>query len=358
MRITKSILFIFFVLTSFVAWAQGGLQFLPAEWNFGSIRESDGRVSHIFTGTNRGTKPVVILDVVSTCGCTIPEFSRKPIAPGATVQIKVVYDPANRPGAFVKELGVFSSERSKVATLVIRGSVVPRRKSIEELYPIDAGGGVRLSETLCSFAYIYMGAITQGTIGYVNTSSRAVALKLRPEQTSGLLRVMAPATVAAGARGVINFAYLISPSDPHYGTVRDVLGVEVDGRSNGTVILTHGIAVDSVAAANQSAPKAVFSENMLKFGPVKHGGALQRLPFTIANEGMAPLIIRAVENEGRVATTLMPGQRIAAGEVLRAEVMLDPKRADFGTLVDHLVVVTNDASRPMRRIRITAVIEE
>ncbi|MFR6415865.1 MAG: DUF1573 domain-containing protein [Alistipes shahii] len=55
----------------------------PDTWDFGTIRESDGRVSHTFTGVNRGDKPLVILDVVTSCGCTVPEFSRQPDHPRA-----------------------------------------------------------------------------------------------------------------------------------------------------------------------------------------------------------------------------------------------------------------------------------
>ena len=59
-----------------------------------------------------------------------------------------------------------------------------------------------------------------------------------------------------------------------------------------------------------------------------------------------------------MATTLAPGTRIAPGDSLRAEVLLNPKDQEYGVLSEHLVVVTNDPIRPMRRIRVTAIIEE
>ena len=65
-----------------------------------------------------------------------------------------------------------------------------------------------------------------------------------------------------------------------------------------------------------------------------------------------------MEGTEHVATTLSPGQRIAAGGSLQVEVTLDPRRQDYGVMSDHLVVVTNDPMRPMRRIRVTAIIEE
>ena len=80
--------------------------------------------------------------------------------------------------------------------------------------------------------------------------------------------------------------------------------------------------------------------------------------FTLSNAGGAELIVRAVEGEGHVATTLAPGQKIAPGDSQRCEILLDPRTQDYGIVTEHLVVVTNDPVRPMRRIRVTAIIEE
>lgn len=89
------------------------LVFEPDSHDFGTIREVDGRVGCTFTGVNRGDRPVVLLDVVTSCGCTVPEFSRKPVLAGDSVRIAVTYDPENRPGHFSKELSVYTSDRKK-----------------------------------------------------------------------------------------------------------------------------------------------------------------------------------------------------------------------------------------------------
>lgn len=171
---------------------------------------------HTFTGVNRGDRPLVILDVTTTCGCTVPRFSKRPVLPGDRTEITVSYDPTNRPGAFDKELWIYSSDRKRIATLTIRGEVVPRAKSVEELYPVDAGGGLRLNTTLCAFTYIYPGVRMQSSVGYVNTSDRTVSLELRPDPAirSGLLRIDAPERIAPGARGAINISYLVPADTP------------------------------------------------------------------------------------------------------------------------------------------------
>ena len=335
------------------------ITFESATWDFGPIAEVDGPVSHTFEGINRGANPVVILDVVASCGCTRPEFSRRPVMPGDTARITVTYNPADRPGIFDKELGVYSSERRKIATLSIRGSVAPREKGIEELYPIDAGGGLRLSETLCAFTYIYPGRRAQAAIGYANTSAHAVKLDLQAVCTSGLLDIDYPREIGPGERGEINVAYFIPADEPRYGTLRDALTVVVGGHSDHTTIVTHAIGVDPpVDGSAGQAPQAQTSTQIVKFGAVKRSGPVQRSSFTLSNTGGRDLIVRAVESNGYVAVNLAPGQKITPGASYCVELQLDPRGREYGPLTDHLLIVTNDPARPMRRVRVTAIIED
>ena len=337
---------------------QAQLVFEPARHDFGTIREVDGKVSHTFTGVNRGGQPVVLLDVVTSCGCTVPDFSRKPVLPGQQTQITVTFDPSNRPGGFIKELGVYSSERRKIATLTIEGDVVGRPKSIEELYPVDAGGGVRLSTSLASFSYLPVGRETRAAVEAVNTAQRPVALHLRPVERSGFLRLEAPERLAPGERATLELCYLVPADAPHYGTLSDAFEVVVSGRSAGTKLVAHAIAVDDPAALGEGpAPAAQLSTNLLKFGTVKHSSESERQRFRLTNTGAGELLVRAVESRGRVECSLRGGERLAPGASLTVEVTIRPGEADYGPLLDRLSIITNDPEHPMRQLRVSAVVE-
>ena len=355
----RVIILIICSICALTATAQEPLVFTPDAWDFGTIREEEGPVSHTFTGENRTDRPLVILDVVTSCGCTVPQFSRKPVLPGEKTQITVTFDPANRPGVFSKDLTVYSSQRQKIATLTIGGEVTPRPKSIEELYPFDAGGGVRFSTTMAAFAYIYKGQRMQSAIGAVNTSDRKVRLYLRPQEQSGLLSITYPHELGPGERAEINLAYLNPDDAPRYGTLRDVLQIEVDGTSNGSLLVAHGIAVDNPSTMPETqAPKCEISQNIIKFGNVKHASGARTLSFGLANTGRGELIVRAVECDGRFTTSLRPGMRIPAGGNRTIDVKLDAGELPYGIFTGHLLFITNDPVRPMRRLRVVAVIEE
>jgi hypothetical protein len=64
------------------------------KYDFGKIKQSVPVITY-FTVTNISDKPVVIENAWGSCGCTTPEVSKEPIAPGATTKVKVGYNAAN-----------------------------------------------------------------------------------------------------------------------------------------------------------------------------------------------------------------------------------------------------------------------
>lgn len=91
-------------------------------------KDSDGSWSFVFK--NLGEKAFVINRVRSTCGCTVPDWPREPIEPGATGEITVKYNTATT-GTFLKSVVVYSSAANSPVKLQIKGRVVAKEQ--EEL---------------------------------------------------------------------------------------------------------------------------------------------------------------------------------------------------------------------------------
>jgi hypothetical protein len=85
-------------------------------------------------------EPLVIQNVVASCGCTTPEWTKQPIPAGAKGKVTAIYDPKDRPGQFNKTLSVYSNTKPEVVVLVIKGEVIPHEKTVEELYTFAVGG--------------------------------------------------------------------------------------------------------------------------------------------------------------------------------------------------------------------------
>lgn len=92
-------------------------------FDFGVIKEANGKVSHTFTVENTGDMPLVITRVIASCGCTTPQWPKQPIPPKEKVEIKVTFDPTGRPGEFVKTISVYSNGKTGSYVLAIRGKV-------------------------------------------------------------------------------------------------------------------------------------------------------------------------------------------------------------------------------------------
>lgn len=87
--------------------------------NYGTIgRGADGNC--VFKFKNEGTAPLVLSNVQTSCGCTTPAYTKDPVLPGKSGEIKVHYD-TNRVGAFSKTITVMSNAEKVV--LKIAGTV-------------------------------------------------------------------------------------------------------------------------------------------------------------------------------------------------------------------------------------------
>ena len=100
------------------------IEFTKDTHDYGTIKyDADG--SCVFEFKNTGTEPLIISNAKGSCGCTVPEWPKEPIAPGAKGEIKVKYD-TKRPGAINKSVTITSNAGNEpTKTLRIKGNVLP-----------------------------------------------------------------------------------------------------------------------------------------------------------------------------------------------------------------------------------------
>jgi len=127
----KKIILIVAVLLNTIAFAQAKIEFKDRDntIDYGNVYKDVDNGERVFVFTNTGDEPLIILNVQSTCGCTVPSKPTEPILPGKTGEIKVKYNM--NPGPIRKTISVESNatnvEGGRVA-LKIKGEVLVKQE--------------------------------------------------------------------------------------------------------------------------------------------------------------------------------------------------------------------------------------
>ena len=101
------------------------VQIIDSAYNFGKVTDGE-KVEYSYRFKNIGTKPLVVTEAHASCGCTVPQKPEKPILPGETGFIKIVFDSKGRVGAAHKTITVSSNAKPEFPLLILTGDVVAK----------------------------------------------------------------------------------------------------------------------------------------------------------------------------------------------------------------------------------------
>lgn len=104
--------------------AQAVIKFEKTVVDFGTFKEDKVQTCN-FVFTNVGNKPLVIQQAYASCGCTVPNPPKNPIAPGAKGVIKVSYNGKGKfKGTFKKPITVRSNASNSIVRIYIQGNML------------------------------------------------------------------------------------------------------------------------------------------------------------------------------------------------------------------------------------------
>ncbi|MCU0458529.1 MAG: DUF1573 domain-containing protein [Bacteroidales bacterium] len=103
------------------------LTFRTTDHEFGKVKAGE-KVGCIFSFSNTGDADLVITSASASCGCTVPRFDKKPVAPGGSGTIEVVFDTSGREGVQTKTVVVQSNAENNLVILRIIAEVTKSDK--------------------------------------------------------------------------------------------------------------------------------------------------------------------------------------------------------------------------------------
>jgi len=325
--------------------------------NFGAIEEAQGIVEHTFTFTNTGSKPLVIKNVRSTCGCTVPEWSREPIRAMGKGTIKVSFNPANRPGAFRKEITILSNAKEPKTVLYIVGLVKPKTLTIYDEYPIQMND-VRFRSNHLSVTRIKKGEIKTDTLEIYNAGKESVEISI-PKHPDFMRFEFAPSKLRARMKGQIIVHYDADKKD-EWGFVMDKVYLHFNGVKFDRNLLAISATVeenfDNLSAVEmQEAPRMLFDDEAYNFGTLKRGEKITHV-FNFTNTGKQKLHIRKLTSSCGCTVSEPSAYEFEPGAKGNIKVTFN-SAGKIGKQFQTITMITNDPHKPTKLLRVIGTVE-
>lgn len=240
----KHILLTISFLSIFATLWASELKFSELEWDFGTIEENGGKVTHTFELENTTSAPIVIHSVRTSCGCTTPSYSRKPINVGEKSTIEIQFDPEYRPGPFQKEILVYSTASDYPIGLTILGTVTPRVLPLEERYPYTLGENARLGTQYISFRVVPRGRLVQQSVEFKNITDRDLDIEFKVRDPKSLLQLYYDRKVEPQEGASLEVGYFLDENSIMAGRIFDTVDIFIDGERAEKILHIKGLIVE------------------------------------------------------------------------------------------------------------------
>jgi hypothetical protein len=356
----RLLLFFQAVTISAIVIAQPQLKISEQEHNFGTFKEEAGPQRYDFVVTNTGNAPLVIQNIVASCGCTTPEWTKQPIAAGAQGKITAIYDPRDRPGKFTKTLTVYTNSRPEIQVLTIKGEVVARERTIEELFTFPVGP-VRFESIHLAFTNIKKTDKKIRVMQLINTSSEPVKVEFDALPPYLTLKTN-PETLKPGQKGIVEGTYDATKNNG-WGNVTDLVKVKINGavQENVFYYVSANLVEDFSSMTREqleNAPVFGIDATNVDIGKMA-GSTTKEVEFKFTNTGKSDLIIRFVKStcgctaiqQGVAGVPIKPGQSSSIKAVFSSGTYK-------GKVTKTIYVYTNDPKKSEVMLMLTADVQE
>lgn len=314
--------------------------------DFGDVSVTDGPLSCTFTLTNKGTEPISIYEVVSSCGCTDVKWTKGTLAPGQSGSISATYKNEDGPLPFDKTLTVYISGVKRPVVLRLRGVVHEKKKSLSELYGAQKLGDFGLKARQFKTSTLKQGLSTSETATVANLGKKP--LKVEWADVSPQLTVsVSPNPIPAGSTATLSFT--IQSDSTLYGKTIYSATPVLNGKKAESHLEVSAFTQENFASwsarERDDAALPVFSASTYNMGVVQQGSRLE-LDFECTNKGKTAFhIYKADVEHPALKPVSLPD--VAPGSQAQMHFSLDTSALPKGENVIMISLTTNAPLRPV-----------
>lgn len=331
-----------------------GLEIDKTVHNFGDIMLDSGPVSCEFTITNKGNKPAVIYNVISSCGCTDVEWTREPIKPGGQGKVSATYSNDEGPYPFDKSLTLYLSDVKKPVLLKLRGVSQEKMRPIGELYPVHIGP-LGLKEDMIRCGNLEQGGQKSESVMVANISTKPINIGFT-NVSDNLKITVSPNPIPTGSTAEMTAT--VTADRKKWGRNEYWAVPVIDGKAYnkiGAWAFTKENFNDLSEEERMQGAMPRFESSTFSFGKVKAGTEIHAT-YTMKNEGKSCFCVYKVDVD---ACCYSHSDIPAAdpGEKISFRVHLDTKDLPKGECLKIVTLTTNSPLRPIVNLFISGILE-
>ncbi|MBL0744532.1 DUF1573 domain-containing protein [Chryseolinea lacunae] len=359
MRVSLSVFFLFAVVVSFGQMARP-VQFREELFDFGSVKEEGGPVTHEFLFTNTTGRFIKILSVQASCGCTTPAWSKEPVGPGKTGFIQASYNPKGRPGYFNKSLTVTTDADSNPIILQIKGQVAVEGDGVNTDYQVS-NGSWKLKSGSFNMGKVYVkDEFTIRDFVFVNGGTKDIAYSGKFVGPAYIKVDISPKVLHPGEKGNIKISYN-GKMKGQYGFQSDNIELFTDdeqgsAKSFSVYATLEDQFPDLKPEELAKAPQLRLQATSLDFGRVQPNATTER-EVQLFNAGKKELAIKSVQGNCSCISASAKKTTLKPGESSTIRIAFNPLERK-GTQQKSVTVYSNDPQNPVQRITFSAYVED
>lgn len=307
-------------------------------------------VTATFELRNKGSKPLVISNIKTDCGCTTADASQQTIAPGERFTISMTYD-ARLLGHFTKQVAVYSNATRDPLYLKMRGVVLESVADYSARYPFDMNGLLTSADNV-EFDNVNKGEHPEVEILLYNNTEEVMTpnmLHLPPYLTA----LATPETLEPSRSGKITL--MLNSDEVHsYGLTQAsiYLAHRLGDKINKDIEIPVSVVLlpdmTQFEGQNvQSVPSLQLSADSLTLDSHHKSGTI-----TLTNTGQSTLNISALQLFTGGVKVKLAKRELQAGEQTKMKVTVSPEQLQRARTKPRVLMITNDPKHAKLVIKI------
>ncbi|MEI7596535.1 MAG: DUF1573 domain-containing protein [Bacteroidota bacterium] len=334
------------------------ITFENTSFDFGVIKEEGGLVEHEFKFTNTGQDTLRLTNVHASCGCTTPNWTKDPVAPGLSGVIRVTYNPLHRPNKFSKAIFVSANTEPEQTTLMISGNVTPKPRTLKDDYPF-AMGNLWLSTNHKALLDVLNTQTKTDTIFLYNNWGRI--MKVSVENIPEHLKIkFSTDKIKPNTKAFLLITY-DATKRKDWGLVYDKFEIKTNDTIEPAKLLNVSANIKENFSAwtpqqIKNAPKFKISSNSIDFG-VKKVGEIFTIEAEIENTGVDDLIIRKNTAYSSCLIGTLSSEVVKAGEKVKLTLKVDLTNRP-GKFNKSITLLLNDPSNSSINVFVKGEVEK